>query len=145
MPTQIFRCRWAPHRCGAPGAVPGHWTDVCGFVKPSNSYDIWKVRLHGALTFPHETLGLRPRDQSCHHEVWLHLDLVSNRYGHESRGNREQRVLLKERSCPFPHNKKRGRYDDGSDHSLFSPVICSRAHASISNGTTRQEHQIVNR
>ena len=60
------------------GAVAGEWTDVCGFVKPPNSCDKWKVRLHGAFTIPRETLGLRPRDQSCHHEVWLHLHLVGN-------------------------------------------------------------------
>ena len=59
-----------------PGAVPGEWTDVCGFVKPPNSCDKWKVRLHGAFTIPRGTLGLRPRDQSCHHEVWLHLDFL---------------------------------------------------------------------
>ena len=64
--------------------------------------------------------ALRPRDQSCHHEVWLHLDLVSNRHAHEPRGNHEQRVLLKERSCPYPPNKEKGRYDDESDHSLSS-------------------------
>ena len=60
------------------GAVPGEWTDVCGFVKHPNSCDVWKIRLHGAFTLPREIMGLRQRDQSCHHEVWLHLDLVSN-------------------------------------------------------------------
>ena len=69
-----------PTPCWGPGAVPGEWTDVCGVVKHPNSYDLWKVRLHGAFTIPCETLGLRPRYQSCHYEVWLHLDLVSNRY-----------------------------------------------------------------
>ena len=34
----------------------------------------WKVRLHGAFSIPHEALGLRPTDQSCHHEAWIHLD-----------------------------------------------------------------------
>ena len=90
-----------------PGAVPSERTDVCGFVKLPNSYDKWKVRLHGAFTLPGETLGLRPRDQSCHHEVWLHLDLVGNQYAHEPRGNHEQRVLLQERSCPYPSYKEK--------------------------------------
>ena len=58
-----------------PGAVPGEWTDVRGFVKPPDSCDKWKVRLHGAFTVPRETLGIGPKDQSCHHEVRLHLDL----------------------------------------------------------------------
>ena len=91
-----------------------------GLVKPPDSYDKWKVRLHGAFTIHRESLGLRPKDQSCHHEVWLHLDLVGNQYTHESRGKHEQRVLLKERSCPYPPNKEKGRYNDESDRSLSS-------------------------
>ena len=48
------------------------------------------------------------------------LDLVGNQYAHESRGKHEQRVLLKERSCPYPLNKEKGRYDGESDCSLSS-------------------------
>ena len=48
------------------------------------------------------------------------LDLVGNQYAHGSRGKHEQRVLLKERSCPYPPNKEKGRYDDESDCSLSS-------------------------
>ena len=103
-----------------PGAVPGEWTDVCGFIKPVNSHDMWKIRLHGAFKIPREIHGLRPKAQSCHHEVWLHLDLVSNCHAHVSRGNHEQPVLLKERSCPYPPAKEKVRYDDESDHSLSS-------------------------
>ena len=103
-----------------PGAIPGEWTDVCGSIKPSDSCEKWKVRLHGAFTIHHETLGLRAKDQSCHHEVWLHLDVVDNQHAHASRGKHEQRVLLKERSCPYPPNKEKGRYDDESDRSLSS-------------------------
>ena len=39
----------SPTPLWGPGAVPGEWTDVCGFVKPPNSYDKWKVRLRGAF------------------------------------------------------------------------------------------------
>ena len=28
-----------------PGAVPGGWADVCGFLKPPDSHEKWKVRL----------------------------------------------------------------------------------------------------
>ena len=28
-----------------PGAVPGEWTDVCGFVNHPNSDDTWRIRL----------------------------------------------------------------------------------------------------
>ena len=56
----------------------------------------------------------------AHHEVWLHLHLVGNQHAYASRGNQVQRVLLKERSCPYPPNKEKGRYDDESDRSLSS-------------------------
>ena len=32
----------------------------------------------------------------------------------------DNRVLLMERSCSYPPTKEKGRYDDGSDHSLSS-------------------------
>ena len=32
--------------------------------------------MHGAFSIPRKTLALRPTDQSCHHETWLHLDFV---------------------------------------------------------------------
>ena len=33
--------------------------------------------MHGTFSIPGRTLGLRPTDQSCHHETWLHLDFSS--------------------------------------------------------------------
>ena len=69
MPT--FSDAVRPHTVVGPGAVPVEWTDVCGFVKHPNSCDVWKIRPHGAVTIPRETLGLRQRDQSGHHEVRL--------------------------------------------------------------------------
>ena len=35
-----------------PGAVPGGWADVCGFLKPPDSHEKRKVRLHGAFSIP---------------------------------------------------------------------------------------------
>ena len=35
-----------------------------------------KVSKHGAFSIPLKTLGLRPNDQECHHETWLHLHFV---------------------------------------------------------------------
>ena len=66
----IVRCprRRAPHHCGDP--------DPFGFLKPPGSHRFWKVHKHGAVSIPRKTLGLRPNDQSCHHETWLHLDFV---------------------------------------------------------------------
>ena len=83
---RAYQCT-RPNTVVEPGAIPGAWTDVCGFIKSTDSCENWKVRLHGAFTIPHDTLDLHPKDQSCHHEVWLHLDLVGNQYAHESRGN----------------------------------------------------------
>ena len=56
------------------GSIPGNWADVCGFLEPPESDRHWKGRLHGAFSTPHE--ALRPNDQSCHHEAWLHLAFV---------------------------------------------------------------------
>ena len=104
LPTQIYQCHLAPHRCGAQVQYQVNGLTYVVFIKPPDSCEKWKVRLHGAFTIPHETLGLRAKDQSCHHEVWLHLDFVDNQHAHASRGKQEQRVLL-ERSCPYPPKK----------------------------------------
>ena len=58
------------------GAVPGDWADVCGFLKLPDSYGRWKVREHATFSIPHDALALRPKDQSCLHDVWLHLAFV---------------------------------------------------------------------
>ena len=52
-----------------PGSIPDNWADVCGFLKPPGSQRFWKVNKHGAFSISRKTLGLRPNDQSCHHET----------------------------------------------------------------------------
>ena len=52
-----------------PGSIPDKWADVCGFFKAPGSQRFWKVNEHGAFSIPQKTLGLRPNDQSCHHET----------------------------------------------------------------------------
>ena len=99
-----------------PGAMPGEWTDVCGFVKQPKSRDVWKIRPHVAFTIPRETLGLRQRDQSCHHEVWQHLDLVSNRYAHEEITSN----VSSSRKGPVPTRPPERNVGIESDHSLSS-------------------------
>ena len=79
------------------GAVPGEWADVCGFIVRPNSHVL-----------------------SCLHEVWLHQDFVDDRYAHGSRKSHDRHIFLKEKSRPYSPTKERGRYDDGSDHSLSS-------------------------
>ena len=80
-----------------PGAVPGTWSDVCGFIEPPDSNERWKVRQHDAFSFLHEALGIRQTDQSCHHEVWLHLDFVERRCGQSHHERHERPLFLKER------------------------------------------------
>ena len=65
-----------PTQLWGPGAVRGTWSDVCGFIKPPDSSERWRVRQHGAFPVRHEALGIGQTDQGCHHEVWLHLDFV---------------------------------------------------------------------
>ena len=60
------------------GSIPDIWADVCGFLKPPGSQRFWKVNKHGAFSIPRKSLGLRPTDQRCHHETWLHLDFVDS-------------------------------------------------------------------
>ena len=59
-----------------PGSIPDNGADVCGFLKPPGSQRFRKVNKHGAFSIPRRKLGLRPTDQSCHHDTWLHLDFV---------------------------------------------------------------------
>ena len=104
-----------------PGAVPGKWTDVCGFLKPPDSDERWKVRQHGAFSIPHEAPGIRQTDQSCHHQVWLHLDFVEWRSAQSHLEEHDRRILLKERSAPYHYGKQKGHVSDiTSNHSLSS-------------------------
>ena len=102
-----------------PGSIPGKWADVCGFLKLAESYGQWKVRQDGAFSSPHEALGIRPTDQSCHHEAWLHIAFVGWRDEQLHREKHDRRILLKERSAPYHYGKHKGHISDVmSDHSL---------------------------
>ena len=84
-----------------PGSIPGKRADVCGFLMPPESDRHWKVRLHGAFSILHAALGIRPTDQSSHHEAWLHLDFVGWRDEQLHCETYDRRILLKERSAPY--------------------------------------------
>ena len=62
-----------------PGGVPGEWADVCGFIKPPNADGEWQIRGHGAFEINRDVLGIRHTDQSCHHEIWIHLSHANAR------------------------------------------------------------------
>ena len=90
-----------------PGSIAGCWADVCGFLELPDSDRYWKVRMHGASTIPRKSLGLRPTDQSCHHETWLHLDFVDWRSTQSHHEEHDRRILLKKRptTCPYGQQK----------------------------------------
>ena len=73
-----------------PGPIPNNCADVCGFLKPPGSDRYWKVRMHGVFSIPRKNLGLRPTDQSCHHETWLHLDFVDWRNTWSQQGEHDR-------------------------------------------------------
>ena len=67
-PIVTCLCFLAPHSCGVQGLCEVHGQTCVG--------ERWRVRQHGAFPVRHEALGIGQTDQSCHHEVWLHLDFV---------------------------------------------------------------------
>ena len=46
-----------------PGAVRGEWADVCGFLKPPDSHEKWKITITRCVFDSHSALGLREKDQ----------------------------------------------------------------------------------
>ena len=104
-----------------PGSLPNLRAGVCGFLKPPGSQRFRKAYKHGAFCIPRKTLGLRPTDQSCHHETWLHLDFVDWSNTWSKQDVYEQRISLKERPAECSHgNPKRRIGEVMSDHSLSS-------------------------
>ena len=82
-----------------PGSILNNWADVCGFLKPPGSQRFWKVRMHGAFSISHKVLGLRPNDQSCHHETWLHLDFVDWRNTWDPQGEQQSTHFPQRTPC----------------------------------------------
>ena len=104
-----------------PSSIPDNWADACGFLKPPGSDRFWKVNKHCAFSIPRKTLGLRPTDQNCHHETWLHLEFVdwSNTWSRED--DYQLHISLKERppDCSY-RTQKRHISEVMSDHSLWA-------------------------
>ena len=72
-------CKHQPATTGRPctlvgsGGVQDEWSDVCGFIKPPGSETEWQIRMHRAFRSIARILATKPTDQSCHHDVWIHL------------------------------------------------------------------------
>ena len=79
LPTRSCQFHVALQHCGGPGGVPGEWPMCVG----SSSHLVSKLSgifgMHGAFEINDEILGIKPTDQSCHHEVWIHLLHVNAR------------------------------------------------------------------
>ena len=84
LPTPIFQHHLATHRCGAQGQCQVNGP-MC--VVLSSPRTLVTNEDSPAWSFHWSPETLRPRDQSCHHEVWLHLDLVGIQFAHEPREN----------------------------------------------------------
>ena len=97
-----------------PEAVPGKRT----FVDSSNHLILTKG---GKYANTEHSPHIRQSDQSCRHEVWLHLGFVEWRSAQSHLEKHDRRILLKERSAPYHYGKQKGHISDvTSDHSLSS-------------------------
>ena len=70
---------------------------------------IGKCACTAPFPFTRKALGLRPTDQNCHHETWLHLDFVDWRSTRSHHDEHDRRLFLFERptACSFGHQKRR--------------------------------------
>ena len=66
--------------------------------------------MHGAFSISYSTLGLKEKDQSCHHEVWVHLSHADPRCDRAAQYKHAQRLHLKEKTSTYDHStqKKQG-------------------------------------
>ena len=104
-----------------PGSNPYNWAGVCGFLKPPGSHRFWKVHKHGAFSIPRKTLGMRPTDQSCHHETWPHLDFVDWSNTWSKHDDYDWHISLKERPADYSYGTPKRRIGEVmSDHSVSS-------------------------
>ena len=111
--------RPAPHHCGDPDPSRALGLTSVDFSNRLALSDL-KVNKHGAFSILRKEFGLRPNDQSCHHETWFHLNFVdwSKTW---SRQTNESRISLKERSADGAYdNPKRRISEVMSDHSPSS-------------------------
>ena len=71
--TSLCRCLPAPHHCGDRDRFRAIGLTFMVSLNRLNPIGTGK---YGFMVLICEVLDLRPTDQSCHHEAWLHLDFV---------------------------------------------------------------------
>ena len=82
----------------------------------------------------YEALGLRPTDQSCHHETCHHLDFVDWREGQSQIEKCNRRILLKERPAPYHYGQQKRRISDIIHERPFGLFVTSRPLVRIHQG-----------
>ena len=99
-PTRVYLHRLAPHPCGD--------QEAC---QVNGSENEWQVRMRGAFTIPCGVLGLKETDESCHHEVWIHLLHVNVRLvDRVSRDDNSRRPNSRKRNSPYGHSKEKRQH-----------------------------------
>ena len=107
LPTQIFQYLPAPHRCGAQGQCQVN-RPMCVVLsntrtRMTNGRFVYMV----PSQFPSRPSAFVQKIEVVTMMYGCTWTLLAIKMAHEPRGNHEQRVLLKERSCPYPPNKER--------------------------------------
>ena len=105
-----------------PRSIPNNCADVCGFLKPPDSDRYWKVRIHGAFSIPNKTIGLRPTDQSCHHESRLRTlnSSIGAALNHIMKNMTDEFYSKSVLTACLQRQQKRRISEVMSDHSLSS-------------------------
>ena len=65
-PTRAYLFHRAPHLCGDQEMCQANGLTCAVLRKPPGSENEWQLRIHGAFTISHDTLGITRRNQSCH-------------------------------------------------------------------------------
>ena len=102
LPTGTCQFRRALQHCGDQVESQENGRCVC-VGSPSHPVP----RPSGILActeIPHKTLGIKVTDQSCHHEVWIHLVHVNAwLVDRASRDGQHRRPIVRKRSSPYDH------------------------------------------
>ena len=102
----------APHHCGDLDLFWSIGQTSADFSNHLVLNAFWKVHKHGAFSIPRKTLGLRPIDQSCHHETWLHLDFVDRSSRWSKQDDYVRHIFLKERLADFSYGTPKRRISE---------------------------------
>ena len=100
-----FQCPRVPHSILGSRRGSRRMIRCVRFIKSPGSETKWHIRMHGAFEIPHAILGIKPTDQSCHHEVWIHLLHINARLVDRASRHGPQRrpIISRKTNSPFDH------------------------------------------